>query len=198
MLALAKYLGKPVKGYLTPGHPVQRSILEVVSRYTGAPERAILQGTDGCSAPTFALTLRQAALGYSRLVDPRFGLPGEREAADRMVAAMRSHPEMVAGTGRLCTHLMREIDHSFIAKIGAEGFYGMAYRDRNQSVGIALKISDGDGERARTTAAVEILLQLGLLGREKADRILARQGLPQIRNVRGLVVGRVAPLFRLG
>lgn len=197
MLALAKYLGKPVKGYLAPGHPVQRSILEVVSRYTGAPERAILQGTDGCSAPTFALTLRQAALGYARLVDPRFGLPGEREAADRVVAAMRSHPEMVAGTGRLCTLLMREIDHSFIAKIGAEGFYGMAYRDRNQSVGIALKISDGDGERARTTAALEILLQLGLLGREKADRILARQGLPQVRNVRGLVVGRVAPLFKL-
>jgi len=197
MLALAKYLGKPVKGYLAPSHPVQKVILEVISRYTGAPERAILQGIDGCSAPTFALTLRQAALGYARLVDPRFSVDGEKEAAGRLTGAMRSHPEMVAGTGRLCTLLMREINRSFIAKIGAEGFYGMAYREGNRSVGIALKISDGNGERARTTAALEILVQLGLLERKRADAILSRHRLPQVRNVRGLVVGLVAPLFRL-
>jgi L-asparaginase II len=197
MLALSRYLGLPVKGYLSPDHPVQKSILEIVARYTGTPERAILQGVDGCSAPTFALTLRQAATGYARLVDPRYGPPGDREAAGRTVGAMRAHPEMVAGTGRLCTSLIQALDHSFIAKIGAEGFYGMAYRDGSRSVGIALKISDGNGERARTTAAVELLVQLNLLPRLKADRILARHGLPQVRNVRGKVVGRVAPLFRL-
>ena len=197
MLTLARFLGKPVRGYLSPDHPIQRSILGAVSRYTGAPEGAILQGTDGCSAPTFAVSLRQAAVAYARLVDPRHGLPGEREAAERIVAAMRAHPEMVAGTGRLCTILMRETGHSFIAKLGAEGFYGMAYRDGKRGVGIVLKISDGNGERARTTAAVEVLLQLGLLTREKADGILAGQDLPQVRNVRGKVVGRAAPLFHL-
>ena len=197
MLALARHLGKPVRGYLSPKHPVQEAILDVVSRYTSAPERAILRGIDGCSAPTFALSLRQAALGFARLMDPRYGRPEEREAAARVAAAMRGHPEMVGGTGRLCTVLMREVGNSFIAKIGAEGYYGMAYREGNRGVGIALKISDGNGERARTTATVEILLGLGLIDRAKGDRILAGQRLPLVRNVRGTVVGRVAPLFHL-
>ena len=197
MLALARHLGKPVRGYLSPDHPVQKAILDVLSRYAGAPEGAILRGIDGCSAPTFALSLRQAALGYARLVDPRHGMPAERSAARRVVAAMRAHPEMVGGTGRLCTLLMRRVQSSFIAKIGAEGLYGMAYREGDRGIGIALKISDGNGERARTTAAVEILVELGLLDGEKGDRILSAQGLPLVRNVRGKVVGRVAPLFRL-
>ena len=53
---------------------------------------------------------------------------------------MRAHPEMVGGTGRLCTLLMRRVQSSFIAKIGAEGLYGMAYRDGGRCIGIALKI----------------------------------------------------------
>ena len=171
--------------------------MKTLSTYTGVPEAAVLRGIDGCSAPTFALSLRQVALGYARLVDRRFGKPEDREAAGRAVAAMRSFPEMVAGTGRLDNALMRAIGHSFIAKIGAEGFYGMAYRDDSRGVGIALKIADGNGERARTTAAVELLIQLGLLGTDKAHRILRAQGLPGVRNVRGKTVGRVAPLFQV-
>ncbi len=197
MLALSRFLGAPGRTYLSPDHPVQRAILKVLSEFTGAAERAILRGVDGCSAPTFAISLREAATGYARLVDFRFGMPENRPAADRAVAAMRDHPEMVAGTGRLCTTLMRAIGGSFIAKVGAEGFFGMAYRDGSRGVGIALKISDGNGERARTIAAVEILVQLGLLNRGKADRILATEGLPQVRNHRHRVVGRVAPLFHL-
>jgi L-asparaginase II len=197
MLALSRFLRKPIKSYLSPEHPVQQAILRSVARCAAVPEAAILQGIDGCSAPTFALSLRQAAGSFARLLDPRQMAPEEREAAQRTIAAMRAHPEMVAGTGRLCTLLMREVGQSFIAKIGAEGFYGMAYRDGSRCVGIALKISDGNGDRARTTAAVEILVGLELLSREKADRILASQGLPEVRNVRGRIVGRVAPLFTL-
>jgi L-asparaginase II len=73
----------------------------------------------------------------------------------------------------------------------------MAYREGGRSFGIALKIADGNGERARTTTAVELLVQLGLLGRAGADRILATQALPAARNVRGRPVGRVAPLFSI-
>jgi len=64
-------------------------------------------------------------------------------------------------------------------------------------IGIALKIADGNGERARTTATVELLVQLGLLAREKAVRLLRAQDLPGVRNVRGKTVGHVSPLFQV-
>ena len=104
---------------------------------------------------------------------------------------------MIGGTGRLCTALIRAIGRSFVSKVGAEGFFGMAYLDGSRGVGIALKVGDGNGERARTTAAVELLVQLGLLGRGRADRILSANGLPAVRNVRGMTVGRIAPLFQV-
>jgi L-asparaginase II len=195
MLGLAKHWGIPGRDYLAPAHPVQATILKVISAYSGASEGAILGGVDGCSAPTFALSLRQAALAYARLLDPRFGTDEERAAADRVVAAMRAHPIMVAGTGRLDTALMKSIGSSFISKIGAEGFYGMAYREGGRGIGIALKIADGDGERARTGATVELLAQLGLLDPGRAAKVLKAQRLPEVRNVRGRVVGRVAALF---
>jgi len=197
MLALAKFWRAPLRGYLAPSHAVQGAILKVLSIYTGATEAAILGGVDGCSAPTFALSLREVARGYARLVDPHFGSRDELEAAGRVVDAMRAHPAMVGGTGRLDSALMRSVGRSFIAKIGAEGFYGMAYRDGSRGIGIALKIADGNGDRARTTATVELLQQLGLLAPRKAETVLLSQGLPGLRNVRGRIVGRVAPLFRL-
>src|SRR5262249_52736520 len=113
MLALAKHWGVPLRDYLAPDHPVQKAILKVLAVYSGAAEGALLSGIDGCSAPTFALSLRQAALAYARLLDPRFGTEEERAAADRIIRAMRSHPGMVAGTGRLDTALVRSIGSTF-------------------------------------------------------------------------------------
>ena len=197
MLALARHWNVPLEDYLDTAHPVQKAVLETLCSYTGAVPGAVLVGVDGCSAPTFAISLRQAALGYARLLDPRFASGEAREAAQRVVFSMRGYPQMVGGTNRLDTWLMKAIGKSFIAKIGAEGFYGLAYREGQRGIGIALKIADGDGERARTAATVHLLDQLGLLGKAKASEILRSQGLPEIRNVRGRIVGMVSGLFQV-
>src|SRR6185503_2646045 len=107
MLALARLLEAPVERYLEESHPVQRRIREVIATLSGTPLESIPTAVDGCSAPTFALSLAAAATLYARLVEPQ-GLPADlAAAATRAVAAMRRHPEMVAGTDRLCTDLMR-------------------------------------------------------------------------------------------
>src|SRR5207247_196574 len=79
------------------------------------------------------------------------------------VAAMRGHPEMIGGTDRLCTALMRAGRHGLLAKIGAEGMYGLAWQKDGVGFGLALKISDGEGQRARFSAALEALRQLEVL-----------------------------------
>jgi len=110
---------------------------------------------------------------------------------------MRRHPEMVAGSDRLCTELMRETSGRLVAKIGAEGFYGIGWESHGRGIGVSLKISDGDTERARSCAAIEILRQLGALPDDPARRLRARF-VPDPRNHWGLVVGRVKAVFDLG
>ncbi|HYV84494.1 MAG TPA: asparaginase [Patescibacteria group bacterium] len=196
MLALAAHLGAPIGTYLEPGHPVQQRILEVVARLAGVAAGSIGTAVDGCSAPTFAIPLEAAATLYARLLAPE-ALPEDLgRASRRAVAAMRRYPEMVAGTERLCTDLMRQGGDGLIAKIGAEGFYGLGYVRGGRGFGLAIKISDGDGDRARPTAAIDALRQLGVLTGPAADEILARHVGP-IRNHRGLVVGRVRSCFAL-
>jgi L-asparaginase II len=196
MLALAVHLAAPVGTYLDPEHPVQTRILESLSALAGQPGADIPQAVDGCSAPTFALPLRSAAAVYARLMSPD-RLPGDLPAAARRsVGAMRAHPEMVAGTDRLCTALMREAGFGLVAKIGAEGFYGLGFERDGRGYGIALKVADGEGERARTSAAIETLRQMRLVSDEQATTLFGRF-VGQIRNHRGLAVAQVASVFEL-
>ena len=196
MLALAVALGAPVDSYLEETHPAQRRIREAVSLLSGVPPSEIATAVDGCSAPTFALPLQAAAALYARLLAPgRLEEPWGR-AARRATEAMRRHPEMVAGTGRLCTVLMERGRLGLVAKIGAEGFYGFGFVEGGRGRGVALKIADGEGERSRPAAAIAALETLGLLDAEAATDLRDRF-VPLLRNRRGLEVGRVVATLSL-
>jgi len=69
------------------------------------------------------MPLRNAALAFARMADPRGLPPGLAEACRRVVAAMQAHPEMVGGTGRFDTDLMRQMAPRLFCKGGAEGYY---------------------------------------------------------------------------
>jgi L-asparaginase II len=193
MLAQAVHRGDDPRTYLDPDHPVQRDIRAVVETLCGLPAGAARPATDGCSAPTFAVPLRAAALLYARLAAPD-GAPAALSAPLRRAAgAMRRHPVMIAGTDRLCTALIGESGGAVLAKIGAEGVFGLAFAG---GTGMALKIADGDNARARFSAALEALRQLRALPPEAADDLRARfVGDP--RNHRGLAVGRIRTVFDL-
>jgi len=205
MLALAIHLGAPTGTYLEPDHPVQVRIRAVIETLAGLPAGGARLATDGCSAPTFGVPLRAAALLYARLIAAAGGAgrsAGEADADDlgrasgRAIAAMRRHPELIAGDDRLCTALIRTGRHGLVAKIGAEGVYGLGFAPEGRPLGMVLKIADGEGRRSRTTAVVEALRQLGVLGEADAQR-LAGQFVGDLLNRRGLVVGRVRPAFVL-
>lgn len=205
MLALARFNGWPLAGYLEPQHPVQQLILRAVAEMFGLAPEAVVLGLDGCSAPNFAAPLVNAAAAFARLADPG-GLPSARAEAVRVaVAAMQAHPEMVHGPGGSDTELMLARPGVIVAKRGAEGFQGIglapgALGARSPALGMALKVSDGDGAgRAVAAAALEVLHQLGALDSQQRAR-LAQHGLSAARpltNWRGLTVGELRPVFRL-
>lgn len=184
MLALAVSHGWPAEGYLDPAHPAQRMILEAVEEAVGAAggpaEREL--GTDGCSAPTLRLPLAAIARGFARLTRSD-AEPAMRRVRDAMVA----EPVLVAGEGRFDTALIRVAEGTLVAKGGAESVYGAGLVGRG--IGIALKVEDG-GTRALAPAVVAALAQLGILDAAQAAA-LAEYARPEVRNHRGLLVGRI-------
>jgi L-asparaginase II len=196
MLLACRLLGFPKEGYVDPGHPLQRLVLEQVSRLTGVPAEEIGLGVDGCSVPAFHMPVAAAARGYAALADPAAaGLPGDLAAAvRRAIAAMAAAPEMVAGRGRFTTRLIATTGGRVIGKEGAEGFYAVAVRGP-VALGIALKIADG-GERCRDGAVLDLLRQMGSLSGEEFAA-LADLYRPVLRNCRELAVGEVRPELEL-
>lgn len=192
MLLLAAHLGVPVKDYIDPHSEGQRRIRRTLADLCGLKVAQVKLGTDGCSAPNFAVPVKAAAVAFARLAAPEQA-PGHREALTRIGAAMIRNPGMVAGDGRFDTVLMEAFGGTLLSKSGAEGFEGMGVPAK--AWGIAVKVEDGN-TRAVAPVAVEALRQLKVA---KPAHVKALE--PQLgrilTNWRGLVVGSVEADFRL-
>jgi L-asparaginase II len=178
-LTVARHWNVATAGYEHIDHPVQQAVATSLRELSGVGE--LPWGIDGCAAPNFALPLG----GFARALAKLAG--GRTAGANRIVRCMTAHPELVGGTGRACTVLMRAADGRAAVKIGAEGVYAAMVPERG--LGIALKIDDG-AVRAAETAIAAILNKLGLVG----DGARAFLHAP-VLNTRSAIVGerRQAP-----
>jgi L-asparaginase II len=202
MLANARMRNFSIQDYLNPQHPLQRIILDDFAAMVGIPSGDVPVGIDGCSAPTFAAPLRQAAHAYALLADPS-SLPPRRTAALRRIFhAMSSYPNMVAGPQRFDTLLMQATHGKIASKGGAEGYQGIAIRPGvlypgSPAMGLTLKIADGDPSgRAVSYAAFAALEQLGVLDETEREQ-LKQFGPRTLRNWRELEIGESRAAFSL-
>ena len=200
MLALAKHAGADVQSYESLENPIQQKILETISAFTEVPEKEIKIGIDGCALPNFAVPISAMARAFAKLIFPPESFDGELfRACRRIVTAMTNFPEMIGGTRRLDTLLMQAAPGKIISKVGAEGVYlaGVLPSEKwKTGLGIAFKIEDGDDQRARAVAAIELLRQIGILD-ESNDRKLREYSPIIIKNRRGDAVGKIVPSFNL-
>ncbi|MGE0351463.1 asparaginase [Hydrogenophaga sp.] len=192
MLLLADALGATQTGYLDIQHPVQRQIAASVSHFSGVAVDQLLRGTDGCSAPNYALPLRALAHAFARLTqetpDPVYG-----NAPHRIARAMSTHPDLVSGQGRNDLALMRAGHGDWVSKVGADGVQALASFSRG--IGIAAKVSDGLLPPLMV-AFVSALEQLGWLD---DDRRAALASLipPPLKNAAGIEVGDMRAVLEL-
>ncbi|MGY3438795.1 MULTISPECIES: asparaginase [unclassified Marinovum] len=155
-LMLNKHLGGGPE-YVTPDHPVQRAVLEAYETVTG--ETSPGYGIDGCSAPNFAASLHGVARAMAWFASAGSRSDTMSQAAAQLVSAMHAHPELVAGEGRACTELMREMQGT-VVKTGADGVFTAIVP--RLGMGIALKIADG-ATRASEALIAQLLIRLGEL-----------------------------------
>jgi len=202
MLAQAVLRHLSVEDYINPEHPVQKLILQTFAEMCGVTVEQMPLGTDGCSAPVFAVSLQAAAMGYARLCGPDLLAPSRAAACRRITRAMTTNPDMVAGPGRFDTNLMAAAHGKIVSKNGAEGYQAMglmpgALGPGSPALGITIKISDGDDYgRAKSLASIEILRQLGALNADELQA-LAQYNLHPVLNWRKLEVGEIRPCFKL-
>jgi L-asparaginase II len=183
MLALARHLGADPHGYTSRSHPVQQLIEKTIGAICDIDLSGQPCGIDGCSVPTWAIPLKNLALGFARFSSP------DNAAARRIIEAVRAHPFMVAGTGDFDTLVMTAVPRVFV-KTGAEGVYCGCIP--HAGLGIALKIDDG-ASRASEVAMASVLSGLGVWTREEQQALDGFRH-HDLRNWRKIVVGEVRGL----
>jgi L-asparaginase II len=215
MLATCVHRGWSIADYTAQNHPLQQEIISIFRRLGELPEDLPI-AIDGCSAPTFGVSLESLARAFAKLAsftssnsrNPEIG-SGSRfqdiafdsdiaQAGRRIVKAMMAFPEMVGGTGRLDTALMQTARGTLICKVGAEASYVIGVLPCEkfpQGLGVALKIQDG-APRALATVVIETLAQLGVLD-DAQQTPLANLHKPVVNSHRGLHVGDINPIFNL-
>lgn len=198
MLMTAVFLELPIEDYVSPEHPVQRQIISTFASMAGV-DLDMPTAIDGCSAPTFGVPLYSLAVAFARLVNPSDQDSRVAQAAQRIVAAMINHPEMVGGTkGRFDTELLRAAHGKLVCKVGAEASYSVGVLPCEKfprGLGVAFKMEDGS-YRGLGPTVVETLSQLGVLTEEEVAQ-LATYHRPSLKNHRGINVGEIRTAFQL-
>ncbi len=197
-LAACRLHHEPVDDYLDPASPLQRRIAAAVGAVAGVAPHTMGTGTDGCSAPNYALPLSRIALLYALLAQGTQS-PREGESLGVLFDAMTQHPELVSGTSRSDLALMSLGAGDWVTKIGADGVQAIGIR--SAGIGIAIKVADGNRD-ALYRVVIEVLEQLGLLSAgglaAAAQRLDVGAWLRKnLHNSRGLPTGRIVPAFKL-
>lgn len=187
MLSLCIHHGWPLDNYINKKHPVQQLMLKTVSSLTEVPLEKIEIGIDGCGVPVFFLPLKNLAQAYAKLTST------SDQDIHRLMEAILSHPEMIAGDERICTDIMRALDKKVFAKTGAEGGYAMSLMGKGW--GVAIKIEDGNN-RAMQPVIIETLKQLNIITKKEEDKF-QHYHRPAIKNHRKEIVGSIEAQFSL-
>ena len=173
-LAASVRHGWDVATYQQPDHPAQAAALRAFAAAVGVTPGAVPTGVDGCGVVAYATSVATMASAWTLMPSllPEIG------------AAMRAHPVLVEGEGRLDTVLMQTFA-GLTGKCGAEGLICVSLPDGR---GLAVKVLDG-ADRAVDPAAVGLVVRL--LGLEAIPEPATRLARPPITNDAGHVVGEL-------
>lgn len=184
MLATALAMGKNTQGYSKASHPVQIMIKKLIEDFCSEQIQETDIAIDGCSIPTYYLTMKNLATGMARLGDEESLVPAYRQAAEKVYSAIVSNPYFVAGTDRYCTLIMTALNGRALIKTGAEGVMFATIPEIN--CGVVVKVQDGT-VRAAEVAMSFILNELGLLDPQSAEKFCE---IP-VRNWNQILTGQI-------
>ena len=188
MLAVAKAIGVPLKGYSERNHMAQFLVRQSIEELTGASLSSQMCGTDGCSVPTWAAPLKSFADGFARMATGKNLDQKTRQATNRIFDAIVENPFLVGGSGTFDTEVMEHFGSRLVCKIGAQGVFCGAIRDLG--LGFALKCDDGNMQAAEVMVA-RMLLDVTRPNQIQREFLKRRQNIVQ-KNWRKLDVATMS------
>lgn len=203
MIAYAYFKGLSIDDYVVNRHPIQKQMRTLFANMCDVEEKEIQIGIDGCGAPNFAVPMKNAAIAFAKLVNPK-GMSGAKvNGCNKITDAMLAYPEMISGHGKFDTELMKVGKGKIISKGGAEGYQAIGLKEGaispdSEALGIVIKLADGDvTNRALPAVTLSVLQQLGAIDEEQLGALTKFGPSKEFTNVLGDVVGRQEILFNL-
>jgi L-asparaginase II len=191
-MTTALHMGVPVQGYSGMEHPVQKFVAGILADLSGSSVHDMPVAQDNCGVPVFGIPLNSLALASARMAGRDEGTLRGR-AIIRVFDAMRTHPFLIAGSGRADTLLMQDSAFGGISKVGAEGVFMASIpssaNTAEADLGLAIKIDDG-GDRASSALGVAALRHLGALDQEAGSRLFDQIARPSF-GPDGKIVGHL-------
>ena len=154
MILLKRFLENQEQQYEKLDNEVQQKILEYIKMLVQKNPDSI--GIDGCSAPTPFYPLKTISQLFYELAKQ------DREELKTIYKAISANPYILAGKNRFDTEFIKTVSTKAITMVGGEAVRGIAIRDGARTIGIALKVEDGN-QRACGPAALHLMKHLDLI-----------------------------------
>ncbi|MFW6148995.1 MAG: asparaginase [Atribacterota bacterium] len=196
-LALCKYYGWSIADYYSVNHPVQQMILDIVGDISEYPKRKIYLGIDDCTVPVFGMPIKNMSKAYARIANWELLPKKYKQAVQKIFSSMVNNPDIVGGTDRFDTDLMKVSDGNLLAKSGADGVFCIGIRNEkeNSVLGITIKMESGN-MKFLPMAVIRILEQIKILSEKQINKL--KNYIPSgILNFRDEKIGFIISDFKL-
>ena len=117
-----------------------------------------------------------------------------QQAAKRIFLSMTKYPEIVGGSDKFDTDLMRISEGKLLAKSGADGVFCIGVRNKN-GMGITIKMESGN-TKFLPPVVIHVLDQMKILPKEKLNQFKKYCPL-DVKNYRDEIVGEFVSDFTL-
>ena len=184
-LTVCRHEGWEIVGYDQRDHPAQQRYEANLLALSGAAAADVRWGVDGCALPTPALPLVDMARAMASFAHPKTET-ARGQAQARLLDAVAEAPWYLAGTDHFSVALATVTRGRIVGKIGADGYYAVAIRDRGW--GLALKTLDGSLDVV-DAALFSVLQRLGVLSDDEVTA-LSPVALKPVKNSWGASVGQ--------
>ena len=181
MLLVCKKNKWDLKSYINPHHPLQQFIVDKIKKLSET--KKIFTAIDGCSAPTFSLSVLNISKMFSNFTCD--------EKYSEIITAIKLNPYLIGCKGQIDSEIIKASNGKLISKVGAEGIIIVTFNGNCAVV----KIADG-AQKARSIVLLRLLVKLGWLKESQIkDSPLERIYDLRVRNYAGKVVGEVNIVF---